>query len=94
MQQLLPIINFIDMDSSKKIFWLELMCDHCGYVKKFNSSPKSMNANFSNEIVKSAYDINKRAVIAFREVGCYYAAIKTFIFCKNTKSISENGFQK
>ena len=39
-------------------------------------------------------DMDFCAVIAFREMGCDYSAIKTFIPCMNTKSISENGFKK
>ena len=85
-----------DVDPSRKGFahLFQLKCEHCDYVKRFNSSNKSINAKFDAVTANSPYDVNIRAIIAFREVGCGYGAIKTFSSCMNLKCISENGFQK
>ena len=74
-----------DVDSSRKGFahLFQLKCEHCDYVKRFNSSNKSINAKFDAVTANSPYDVNIRAIIAFREVGCGYGAIKTFSSCMN-----------
>ena len=71
---------------------LQIKCEHCSYKRTFYTSPKCKSSKA--EQTSSPYEVNTRSVIAFHEIGCGHASIKTFASCMNIKCISEPGFPK
>jgi hypothetical protein len=87
-------IKLIDYPNKRKGLShnLSLKCcnEKCSFLKNFNTSPEIKK----QKIIQGANlkEINTRAVIAFREIGCGYASMKTFMSVMNIHSLAKGSF--
>ena len=61
--------------------FLNIYCNDCGLKQKYRSSKEF--SRDPNSLGRNSFDLNKRALIAFRENGQGYAAMTTFCRCMN-----------
>ena len=74
---------------------LSLQCKICGILEIFHSSPATDNANPDSIARRSMFDINRRSVVAFREIGKGHKAMSTFAgFMNLSKPISNTQYDK
>lgn len=71
---------------------LNISCLQCGWMKSFYTSPETTTNK--NTQGRRAFDVNTRAVIGFREIGCGFSAMETFSSVMNVKCLSSFPFKQ
>ena len=69
---------------------LKIRCSSCAWSKTFFSSKEC--AKERKVQGRNIYEVNARAVIGFREIGCGLSALQTFSKCMNLNSLSKRAF--
>lgn len=88
------VVEFFDNNLKRRGFahCLSIKCTQCDWIKTCYSSSEVQHKGQPKK-GRKMYDINARAVIGFREVGCGYSSMKTLSSFMNTKCLAENAFQ-